>query len=52
MTSIYSTMEVDSEEIEYKNESSHSIYLRDLLQYIIVIQEIYYVRRFITLYHT
>ena len=27
MTSNYSTIEVEAEEIEYKNEMSHSIYL-------------------------
>ena len=39
MTSIYSTMEVEAEEIEYKNERSHSIYLENLLHYIILKQD-------------
>ena len=34
MTSSYSTIEVEAEEIEYKNETSHSIYLGFLLHYI------------------
>ena len=34
MTSSYSTMKLEAEEIEYKNETSHSIYLRFLLLYI------------------
>ena len=34
MTSNYSTIEVDAEEIEYKNETSLSIFLGFLLQYI------------------
>ena len=34
MTSNYSTMEEEREEIEYKNETSHSIYLAFLLHYV------------------
>ena len=34
MTSSYSTIEVDSEEIEYKNEMSHCIYILFILYYI------------------
>ena len=34
MISNYSTIEVDREEIEYTNETSHSIYLRFLQHYI------------------
>ena len=34
MTSNYRTIEVEAEEIEYKNERSHSIYLGLLLHYI------------------
>ena len=34
MTSNYCTIEVEAEEIEYKNETSHSIYLGFLLYYI------------------
>ena len=36
MTSNYSTTEVEVEEIENKNETSHSIYLRFPLHYITV----------------
>ena len=52
MTSNYSITDVQAEEIYYKNERSHSIYLGDLLHYIIVIQEIEYIMRSNTLYHT
>ena len=34
MISNYSIIEVEAEEIEYKNETSHSRYLRVLLLYI------------------
>ena len=34
MTSNYSTIEVEPERIEHKNEKSHSIYLGFLLHYI------------------
>ena len=34
MTSSCSTIEVEAEEIEYKNERSHSVYLGFLLHYI------------------
>ena len=34
MTSNYSTIEVEAEKIEYKNETTHSIYLGFLLYYI------------------
>ena len=34
VTNNYSTMEVEKEEIEYKNETSHSLFLGFLLFYI------------------
>ena len=34
MTSNYSTIEVEAEQTEYKNEISHSMFLRFLLYYI------------------
>ena len=36
MTSNYNTKEVDAEEMEYKNEILHSIYLGFVLHYIIL----------------
>ena len=36
MTNNYSTTEVEAEEIKYKNETSHYIYLVFLLHYIIL----------------
>ena len=41
MTSNYTTIDVKAEEIEYKNERSHSIYFAFILHYIILIN--YYI---------
>ena len=43
MTSNYSTIEEEAEEIEYENETSHSIYLGFLRRYITLTN--YYMRK-------